>query len=92
MTNLERFKDQLRSSVINAVKGGLDVGVAIVRYQASKDKLDADMFEAAKNTTDRSATAMSDSARKAAEDVKSLRGTFEGIQQMLHQSQSKLMS
>lgn len=91
-TDRARMWDQLRSSVIQGVKGGLDIGVAFVRFAGSEDKLSADMLEAAKNTSDRSSNAMSDAGRKAAEEVKSLRGTFEGIQQMLHQSQSKLMS
>lgn len=91
-TNLERFKDQLRSSVISAVKGGLDVGVAIVRYQGTVAKLEADMFEAAKNTSDRSANAMSEFDKKAAEEVKKLIQSFDSLLQMLHQSTIKQMS
>jgi len=82
-TNLERFKDQLRSSVINGVKGAFDVGVALVRFEASKAKLEADMLEAAKNTTDRSANAMSDAGRKASESVKEMARSFDGILQSL---------
>jgi len=88
-TNLERFKDQLRSSVINAVKGGLDIGVAFVRFEASKAKLSADMLEAAKNTTDRSANAMSESGRKAAEDVKNLLQRMDSMLQMMDGSIKK---
>jgi hypothetical protein len=88
-TNLERFKDQLRSSVINAVKGALDVGVAVVRFQGSVAKLEADKFEAAKNTTDRSANAMSESGRKSAEDVKKLLQSLDSILQMMDASVKK---
>jgi len=87
-TNRERFKDQLRSSVINGVKGAFDIGVAFVRFEASKAKLAADILEAAKNTTDRSANAMSESGRKAAEDVKKLQTAFESMLQM-HDSSIK---
>lgn len=91
-TNLERFKDQLRSSIIQAVKGAADVGIAYVRYVASEDKREADMLEAAKNTTDRSANAMSESGRKAAEDVKKLLQTFDSILQMMDSSIKKQFS
>ena len=91
-TNLERFKDQLRSSIIQAVKGVADVGIAYVRYVASEDKREADMLEAAKNTTDRSANAMSESGRKAAEDVKKLLQTFDSILQMMDSSIKKQFS
>jgi hypothetical protein len=87
-TNRERFKDQLRSSVINGVKGAFDIGVAFARFEASKAKLAADILEAAKNTTDRSANAMSESGRKAAEDVKKLQTAFESMLQM-HDSSIK---
>jgi archaellum component FlaC len=63
LTNLERFKDQLRSNIIQAVKGAADIGVAFLRYQASETKLNADKVEAAKNMTDRSANAMSEEKR-----------------------------
>jgi hypothetical protein len=82
-TNLERFRDQLRSSVINGVKGGFDIGVAFVRYEASKAKLDADLLEAAKNTADRSASAMGDASRKASECAKEMARTFDSILQSL---------
>ncbi len=88
-TNLERFKDQLRSSVINGVKGAFDIGVAFVRFEGSKAKLSADMLEAAKNTTDRSANAISEAGRKAAEDVKKLQQSFESILQMQDSSIKK---
>jgi hypothetical protein len=88
-TNLERFKDQLRSSIIQAVKGAADVGIAYVRYVASEDKREADMLEAAKNTSDRSASAMSEAGRKAAEDVKKLLQTLDSILQMFDASFKK---
>jgi hypothetical protein len=59
-----------------------------VRFEASKAKLAADILEAAKNTTDRSANAMSESGRKAAEDVKKLQTAFESMLQM-HDSSIK---
>ena len=90
-TNIERFKDQLRSSVISAVKGGFDVGVAFVRFAASKAKLEADMFEAAKNTTDRSANAMSEAAKQAAEGGRKALQCIEGIQQMRASSETNLV-
>jgi archaellum component FlaC len=92
LTNLERFKDQLRSSIIQVVKGAADIGVAHLRYQASETKLEADKFEAAKNTTDRSANAMSESGRKAAEDVKKLLQYFDSILQMIDSSIKKQFS
>lgn len=92
LTNLERFKDQLRSNIIQAVKGAADIGVAHVRYLASEAKLAADMLEAAKNTTDRSANAMSESGRKAAEDVKKLLQYFDSILQMMDSSIKKQFS
>lgn len=91
-TNLERFKDQLRSSVISAVKGGLDVGVAIVRYQGSVAKLEADILEAAKNTTDRSANAMSEFAKQANDGGKKALQCIESIQQMMDSSIKKQFS
>lgn len=91
-TNLERFKDQIRSSVISAVKGGLDVGVAIVRYQASVAKLEADMFEAAKNTSDRSANAMSEFAKQANDGVKNTLQRLDSVQQMFHATAQKANS
>jgi hypothetical protein len=81
--------DQLRSGVIQGVKGGLDVGLAFVRSEASEAKLNADKYEAAKNTTDKSANAMSESSRKAAEDVKELKGRLDGILQMIDSSIKK---
>jgi hypothetical protein len=81
-TDRARMWDQLRSSVIQGVKGGLDIGVAFVRFAASEDKLEADMLEAAKNTTDRSANAMSDAGKKAADDNKRLQKFFEEVLQM----------
>ena len=92
LTNLERFKDQLRSNIIQAVKGAADVGIAFVRYEASEDKRKADMLEAAKNATDRSANAMSESGRKAAEDVKKLLQYFDSILQMMDSSIKKQFS
>jgi hypothetical protein len=91
-TNLERFKDQLRSNIIQAVKGAADVGIAFVRYEASEDKRKADMLEAAKNTTDRSANAMSESGKKAAEEVKNLLQRFDSLLQMLHATAQKANS
>ena len=82
-TNIERFNDQFRSNVINAVKGAFDVGVSFVRFGASNEKLEADMLEATKNTTDRSANAMSDAGRKASESVKEMARSFDGILQSL---------
>jgi hypothetical protein len=90
-TDRARMWDQLRSSVIQGVKGGLDIGVAFVRFAGSEEKLKADVLEAAKNSSDRSANAMSQAAKNAADEVKSLRGTFEGIQQMSHQSIIKML-
>lgn len=90
-TNVERFKDQFRTSIINGVKGAFDVGVSIVRFQASSEKLSADKLEAAKGMTDRSANAMSESGRKAAEDVKKLQQSFESILQMQSSSETNLV-
>ncbi len=92
LTNLERFKDQLRSNIIQAVKGAADVGVAYLRYEASEDKRKADMLEAAKNTTDRSANAMSESGRKSADDVKKILQYFDSILQMMDSSIKKQFS
>jgi hypothetical protein len=50
------------------------------------------MFEAAKNTSDRSASAMSEFDKKAAEEVKKLIQSFDSLLQMLHQSTIKQMS
>jgi hypothetical protein len=91
-TDRARMWDQLRNSVIQSVKGGLDIGVAFVRFAGSEDKLKADMLEAAKNTTDRSANAMSESGRKAAEDVKKLIQSFDSILQMMDSSIKKQFS
>jgi hypothetical protein len=88
-TDRARMWDQLRSGVIQGVKGGLDVGLAFVRLEASEAKLNADKYEAAKNTTDKSANAMSESSRKAAEDVKELKGRLDGILQMIDSSIKK---
>jgi hypothetical protein len=54
-------------------------------------KLEADMFEAAKNTSDRSANAMSEFDKKA-KKVKKLIQCIDSLLQMLHQSTIKQMS
>jgi hypothetical protein len=84
--------DQVRSGVIQGVKGGLDIWVAFERFAASEAKLKADVLEAGKNMADRSANAMSESGRKATEDVKNLLQRMDSALQILHASAQKATS
>jgi len=87
-TNAARYKDQLRGSVIQSVKGLLDMVGAGIKLLASNEKLEADKLESAKTMADRSANAMKEASRNASEDLKKFAQTLDGILQTLSSSVS----
>jgi hypothetical protein len=87
-TNAARYKDQLRGSVIQSVKGLLDMVGAGVKLLASNEKLEADKLESAKTMADRSANAMKEASRNASEDLKKFAQALDGILQTLSSSVS----
>jgi hypothetical protein len=91
-TNAARYKDQLRNGVIQGSKGILDMVGSGLKFVASTEKLAADRLESTKNMSDRSATAMIESSKKSAEDVKKLQQFLESILQMMDASIKKQFS
>lgn len=87
-TDLARYKDQIRGSVIQSIKGLLDVGVSGVRLLANTEKLEADRLGAAKDMAERSSAAMKEASRNATEDLKKILGYLETIQQALASTMS----
>ena len=88
-TNAARYKDQLRNGVIQGSKGILDMVGSGLKFVSSTEKLAADRLESTKNMSDRSATAMIESSKKSAEDVKKLQQFLESILQMMDASIKK---
>jgi hypothetical protein len=87
-TNAARYNDQLRGSVIQSVKGLLDIVGAGIKLLASNEKLEADKLESAKTMADRSANAMKEASRNASEDLKKIAQILDGILQALSSSYS----
>ncbi len=87
-TNAARYKDQLRGSVIQSVKGLLDMLGSGIKYLASNEKLEADKLESAKTMADRSANAMKEASRNASEDLKKIAQSLDSILQTLSSSLS----
>jgi hypothetical protein len=87
-TNAVRYNDQLRGSVIQSIKGLLDILGSGIKYYASIEKLEADKLESAKTMADRSANAMKEASRNASEDLKKIAQSLDSILQVLSSSVS----